>query len=66
MADELLTKKVRLDAETALVFHNFDLESFQKKALYSRLQAYKELCSLLENEKSDILNRALPEGMSNF
>ena len=63
MSDDLGSKRIRLDNETEQLFHNFDLDRFQKQALFSRIRAYKELCGLLECEKMDILNRALPEGI---
>ena len=63
MSDDLGSKRIRLDNETEQLFHNFDLDRFQKQALFSRLRAYKELCGLLECEKIEILNRALPEGI---
>lgn len=64
MADDPASKKIRLDSETEQLFQNFDIERFQKQALFSRLRAYKELCGLLECEKAEILNRALPEGIT--
>jgi hypothetical protein len=51
---DLAPKKARLDTETEQIFGNFNVENFQKQAIYSRMVAYKELCSMLELEKSRV------------
>lgn len=65
MEDELVSKRIRLDTDSEQFFQNFNLERFQKQAIFSRLCAYKELCKVLENEKTEILSRELGEGNSN-
>lgn len=56
-------KRAKLDEDTAKIFPLFDLQNFQRKALYDRMYSYKELCRVITEEKVALAN-SLTQGSS--